>query len=1291
MHMGKSIITRFASLIFAIALAGANLVPCTAAILPAIQAACILRVDGTAASGGDGLSWPTAYQDLQTALSAAVSGCQVWVAKGTYTPTSGSDRDAHFSLNSGVALYGGFIGNETDLAQRDWQANLTTLSGEIGSTGTISDNSFHVVVANNANATARLDGFTITAGNTSIITGAKISGGGLDNLNGSPFLTNLNFTSNNSSGDGGGMANYGGSPVLLNVTFTNNHAFLTSGGGFYNFSGHPSLVDVSFIGNSAYAGGGMASELDNPTLTNVVFSNNTTLGTSGQGAGLFDLASSPTLDSVSFVDNVSSDVPTYGGGAIYNTSSSSPIIHNSIFWGNSDPQVLNQDAGSIPTFTYSDLQGGCQPGFNCNFIINKDPLFVNPALNDLHLQLSSPAIDAGNNSLLPADNLDLNHNGNTTEVLPLDRDGNLRQVDLPVADSGVGSAPIVDMGAFEARSRVYVAQTAAGANNGSSWQDAYPDLQSALHSAVSGSQVWVATGTYHPTTSLLDANASFQLRNGIALYGGFSGTELNLTDRRQRQNPTILDGLLGFRIFLGTIHSCHVVTGSGVDATAVLDGFTIANGKATTTAPCDQGGGIYLTNSSPTLADLRIENNGATNGAGIAVENTFSTPMLEISNIALVQNVAAQKGGGIYLGGGALVLLNATFNANSALSGAGIYKAGGTLSLQNDVLWGDTGTGSEVALDSGDAYPINSDYSLLQGCKPLGVWSAACGNGGSHNLADADPQFVNAAQGDLHLRNTSPAANHGLNPTMNGTDLDSSPRIMNLTIDLGAYEGAMILFVNPNSPGPAHDGLTWNTAFTTLQAALAQAGTPSWASPNNWIEIWVTKGTYLPTGTLDRTMSLNLHHYTGVYGGFSGHETARADRDWNANPTILSGDLKGDDGANFANTADNSYHVVTCFDDAKDAALDGFTITGGNANGSAAQSLNYGAGIYFAQAAPALSNLNINFNQAQYGGGLAADNGISKNLVSTVSNITFRGNWASIQGGGIFNNNNSLKLVNVVFWANHAGQGGGIYNDLGNLALINATFYANSSTNPGGGMYTLTNSFPNQTQVINTLMWADTPDESASNTVNQPVVSFSLLQGCNPANYWKTSCGRNAGSNLADSDPLFADPVPGNLTLRSASPAIDQGSSLALSPAVITDRNGNPRLQDSGVDLGAFEYLNLPPVVSNFVKWGLPDEDIFFTKADFTAHYSDPNGDALDGIDLVSLPARGKLYLGINQVVPGQHINAGSLDKLVFKPEIGYIGPNFFQWNGSDGIVAATNPATIRFLEYAQFVPVVKR
>ena len=173
--------------------------------------------------------------------------------------------------------------------------------------------------------------------------------------------------------------------------------------------------------------------------------------------------------------------------------------------------------------------------------------------------------------------------------------------------------------------QVYVNASAAGAQDGTSWADAYSDLQSAL-AAVSSGDIWIAQGTYHPGAPG-DLAATFQLKSGVGLYGGFDGTEVSLAERDVAANVTALSGDLdnddtygagpnwwqfGWSGSLG--NSYHVVTGSGADATALLDGVSILAGVGRD--PVSQaGGGLLVLGGAPTLRGCTFRYNSTGYGS----------------------------------------------------------------------------------------------------------------------------------------------------------------------------------------------------------------------------------------------------------------------------------------------------------------------------------------------------------------------------------------------------------------------------------------------------------------------------------------------------------------------------------------------------------------------------------------------------------------------------------------------------------------------------------------------------
>ncbi len=275
-----------------------------------------------------------------------------------------------------------------------------------------------------------------------------------------------------------------------------------------------------------------------------------------------------------------------------------------------------------------------------------------------------------------------------------------------------------------------------------------------------------------------------------------------------------------------------------------------------------------------------------------------------------------------------------------------------------------------------------------------------------------------------------------------------------LTISPARAAAGPLCFVDA-SAGGANNGNSWADAYTDLQAALADL---------NCSEVWVAAGTYKPHAS-DRAVSFILRSGLALYGGFAGTETLLSQRDPAAHLTTLSGDLNGNDNANIAwdepTRAENSYHVVVGSGTNASAVLDGFIVTGGNANEVPCPGNGCGGGMYNDGGSPTLTNVTFSGNSAITGGG-----GMY-NLLSSpaLTNVTFSGNSASIYGGGMSNTiNSSPTLANVTFSNNSANIfGGGMSNDASSPTLTDVTFSGNSASN-GGGMYNW-NSSPTLTDV----------------------------------------------------------------------------------------------------------------------------------------------------------------------------------------------------------------------------------
>jgi hypothetical protein len=393
----------------------------------------VIYVDDSAPGANNGGSWTDAYRSLAAAMQDALVGTEIHVAQGTYHATDDNDPSKSLAMKNGEQLLGGYAGyGAANPDARDTIAHPAILSGDIGTVGDNSDNTYRILLANLVDNTTTIDGLTFTGGNASVFD--FFSGSAILVTAASPAINNCTFKSNTAI-DAPLNLN-GSSSLVTNCLFIANSSTLEGGAVRINpapSSGDPPptpgtplrLADCVFIGNSAPAGGAIFSFLTFPQLSpqviidGCVFSNNKATTDSSAGiisdGGAIDIFNSPP-------------------------QSTSPTITNSIFWQNTSPSGTTINGSATISFC-----GGSVSGFTG---FSGDPKFVrNPSsgadsiwgtadddLGDLHLQSTSPAIDAG-------------FNGNVPTGITLDFAGNPRFADISgMHDPGV----IVDIGAYEA-------------------------------------------------------------------------------------------------------------------------------------------------------------------------------------------------------------------------------------------------------------------------------------------------------------------------------------------------------------------------------------------------------------------------------------------------------------------------------------------------------------------------------------------------------------------------------------------------------------------------------------------------------------------------------------------------------------------------------------------------------------------------------------------------------------------------------------------------------------------------
>lgn len=742
---------------------------------------------------------------------------------------------------------------------------------------------------------------------------------------------------------------------------------------------------------------------------------------------------------------------------------------------------------------------------------------------------------------------------------------------------------------------VYVNASATGANNGTSWADAFTDFQAGVNAAASGEAVFVAKGIYQPASG-----QSFSMKGGVKIYGGFAGTESSLSLRNLAAGDTsVLQG-----------NGASVIRNDIVlNTTTVLDGFKITGGIANQASPRNSGGGIYNgNNSSPLLTNLIITENSASYGGGGMYNFNGSSPVL--FNVAFSKN-SALNGGAIFNSTGCSPrIINTTFWKNAAPSGGGAmynFSASAPV-LINVIMWGNE-------LYGGGDGPSASIYNAFQGAQPVvshsliahsfgsgANWAYYVGTDGGGNI-DTDPKFMDPANGNFGLKIRSLAINAGDNaaiPVGYSSDLAGDGRVFNPAtggvVDMGAYEyqgnplrtdGNGTLYVNSTAPDGG-DGSSWAKALQSFGFALNGGtilNTEATTSADSLRQIWVAKGTYQPDTT---GHSFFMLPKVKIYGGFAGTEGSLAQRDLTAADTSI---LKGN-GSSVIQNIDNGLD--------SNSLLDGFCITGGHPSGMTTSD-GSGGGILNHSVSPILSHLIIKDNSASMGGGMfnfagaspfitdviitgntaQTGGGIENSTASPVlRNVSITANSAENEGGGMYNGNSaSPVLMNVLISGNKvtSGFGGAITNyNHASPSLTNVTMSANTASSRGGAMHNYIQSFPILT---NCIIWGNSAvsGQQIWNS-NATTVSFHY---CLYAGGPDDIVENDGSATVLDAhsitvDPEFADASNHNYQLSVGSPAINAGVSDSITADNTTDLAGKPRIfnKASGgvVDMGAYEY-----------------------------------------------------------------------------------------------------------------------
>ena len=659
---------------------------------------------------GDGTSWETTTT-LQTALQNAVAGDQIWV-QGFEQITSADQlyiapADG-FSLKSGVQLYGGFKGDETNVNSREtlgkpYQMKYrSVLSGDIKrddvvdntnlifpANTTRSDNATHVLNVNMAPASGNnkntsptiINGFSIGNGHAD---GSGEKGGGIyihgDNTGGGIFRIERCFLLNNYATEGGAIyvdaevKNVNNSTSLVNQCVVYNNAageraaVENAGGGLY-LAGEATVVNSSIFNNE---NGGLRLA-DGAKVVNSTVSRNSSGG----------------------IDMINDKAEGYN-------------VANTIIWGNST--LSTQYRPKFKNSAFHEVEAGDSDG---NIYVTAEnrgdtnaPMFDAPSLKTSYdrdfnwrqtaYPLWSWNVLEGSVMLSKGDQQSYDQSAYGSE----DMAGNPRF-----------NGSTIDIGAYEFQQMLstrirYVKPVATGTGDGSSWENASGNLQNMIDELAKNNpqnlpgEVWVAAGTYVPQVQVISGttySASFLMRDGISVYGGFAGDESSKQEREVGKMPwnfvnkTILEGSYyehsktswneSNHKWTLTSDSRHVVFfsplpsegKSGFDKSTILNGVTIRGGYAqggegVADFMTDRGAGVYMGINATLEKCIVTENSSTGNGGAVYMYGG------RVMNSLIYNNNADGDGGAVYVDNAGIVLASMLTN-NSANNGSGAYLA----------------------------------------------------------------------------------------------------------------------------------------------------------------------------------------------------------------------------------------------------------------------------------------------------------------------------------------------------------------------------------------------------------------------------------------------------------------------------------------------------------------------------------------------------------------------------------------------------------------------------------------
>ncbi|MDY7092394.1 MAG: choice-of-anchor Q domain-containing protein [Acidobacteriota bacterium] len=752
----------------------------------------------------------------------------------------------------------------------------------------------------------------------------------------------------------------------------------------------------------------------------------------------------------------------------------------------------------------------------------------------------------------------------------------------------------------------YVSPQGNNSNSGTSWSAARQTIASALSSAGSGDQVWVAAGTYQESLTMV---------SGVALYGGFQGTESSVDQRdlSSASSTTIIDG---------SGASAVITVPSNASTSTRIDGFTVQHGQRlilcnSGSAPVINGntltgqndsrgysfssGAVYCTDASPTITNNLIVNNSS----------SATMPGMSIN------------AGGVYASGGSPKIVGNTFYQNKVnnMDTVGLPSHGGALYADNsDCTFADnivannsvTGLGRQ----GGGVWVSGGSTALSTNCywsnSPADIYGASLQPG---DLQD-DPQFYDPGSGDFELQSTSPCINAGNStflPSGDSTDRYGEPRIVDSAMDMGAceYQGTprvLPIEITPTD-GIAPVRITMQGQTPTAYIAYTTDGSAPTSNSTRYDGEFVLEApaTVKAAGFQDGwdpspTVSVDFSTATVIRVAQWGSDSASG-ASWDQAKQTLGGAISAAGEATAIWVAAGIYYEKVTVSSSI-YILGGFggwettiqqrdpvnhrCILDGKGGGTL---ITFGAG---AQANSGVSGMILrNANQ-----GVLCQSGSAPTINgNTIHNLSQnKADWSNWQVGGIvLKSSNALVTSNLIYQLSYKGNpvsslwAGGISTNSGSPTILGNTIdRVSGSANPNANAVraagivchnsdaVVANNISTNCNSSYVSGYGSAPGGGIAVSGGTVSVSYNCTYGNSPHAY----DGVSAGSGAVEANPLYVSWGSGNYRLQSGSPCLQAGSPAVLPPGRTFDIQGLAREVSGQVDLGAYEnQLSNPPVM----------------------------------------------------------------------------------------------------------------